>query len=564
MIDGIQLRIEGNRAILTGRAGNALLQLSMRLEGRKVWLKTGGFSFENTPLNMERFRTAFPGCPIEGEGEAPLAAPDWLETLSRTVSGASGQPYQGRGTPYPYQARETARSRFLPAFAILGEMGTGKSKIIIDTAGELWTAGEITAVLVIALKGVHDQWINEQFPEHLGESVPWQGAAITRDRPMPSHWSPGKLNVLSVNFDYIKKKKGRDNVVNFIKSHGGNVLMVVDESHEIKNPSAAITEACNEIGGMCRYRRITTGTPIGRNLIDALSQYQFLDERILGHRYISSFKAEYCIMGGYQMNDVLGSKNEEQFWAKVAPYTFRITKDETDLNLPPKVYDKFQFDLSDEQRHHYLALKADMITKLDSGELLTVTNAIALLTRLQQVACGFLSIKGDKEKGIPDVLQRLKNSRIEALQHVMDEREGKTIIWARFNEDIQSIKAHLGEKCVTYYGATSQVDRETAKRRFIDPHDPVVLVANPAAGGTGLNLQGHCRTVIYYSNSFDAIARWQSEDRVHRIGMKFPITYIDLVATKTIDRKILVNLRNKKSMSDLAFDDIRKMVSDDS
>ena len=317
--------------------------------------------------------------------------------------------------------------------------------------------------------------------------------------------------------------------------------------------SAQITESVTALGRRCMYRRIATGTPIGKNLLDALSQYQFLDEGILGHRYKTSFLAEYCVMGGFENNTVIAHKNEEQFWAKVAPYTFRITKEEADLGLPPKVYD----------RHHYMALKADMITRLDNGELYTVSSAIALLVRLQQVACGFISIAGDEEAGIPDRIQYLKNNRLEALDTILREREGKTVVWARFNEDIKAISNHLGKECLEYYGATSTADRLIAKQRFLDPNDPArILVANPAAGGTGLNLQGDCRTVIYYSNSFDAINRWQSEDRVHRIGMKFPVTYFDLVAKNTIDSRILSNLRIKKSLADLALDDIRKMISD--
>lgn len=529
-----------------------------------MWLKTGGFSFENTPLNLERLSGAFPELPSIGSPAGLETVLDWAKTPPLEALGHPRTAFQPRHTPWPFQGQATARSVPCRAFAVFGEMGTGKTKILIDSIGQLWSAGRIDAVFIVAPKGVHSQWIEEQFPEHCG-NLPWQGAAITRQKKPPT-WDLEKLCVLAVNFDFAKGAKGHKICKQFIDTFKGRVMMIVDESQEIRSMTTGVTEQVTALGALCDYRRISTGTPIGKNLTDALPQYQFLDERILGHRYKSSFQQEYCIMGGYENGQVIGQKNVEQFWAKVAPYTFRITKEEADLNLPPKVYEKLVFELSDEQRHHYLALKADMITRFESGELMAVPNAIGLMVRLQQVTCGFLSVKGDKDAGIPDKLQFLKNNRMDALNRVLSERTelgGKTVIWARFNEDIEGIAAQLKDRCMTYYGPTSDKKRSINKARFLDPNDNTILVANPAAGGAGFNLQGHCRTVIYYSNSFDAIDRWQSEDRVHRHGMLFPITYIDLVAHKTIDRKLLANLRQKKSLADLAFDDIRKMVMED-
>lgn len=52
-------------------------------------------------------------------------------------------------------------------------------------------------------------------------------------------------------------------------------------------------------------------------------------------------------------------------------------------------------------------------------------------------------------------------------------------------------------------------------------------------------------TVVYYSNSYDLEIRMQSEDRAHRIGQKEKVTYIDFIAEKTVDEKIIKSLRNK-------------------
>lgn len=599
MVSEFRLVIEGNRATLLGRGfGNALLVLSKRLEGQKKWLKAGGFSFEATPLNLSRFKEAFPGATIEGEPQA--------SSLFEGI-GSSGLPerahYKSKVTPFKFQENGIAKSLgrkephvlgrgpahadgsviLLPdlnktwqpppaanddgpvpaAFALLGEMGTGKSKILVDGIGELWCRNMLDAVLICSPKGVHTQWVEEQFPEHLGDMVPWQGAVVNGKKDIPN-WQSNRLHVLSVNIDYIRLKHGFQNCMDFVRRYPGRVMMIVDESHDIKNFTSSRTESAVALGRACAFRRIATGTPISLNLIDAFSQFYFLDRTIFGMEYIVSFRNEYCIMGGAEMRTVVAHKNVEQFWEKIDPHCFRITKDEADLELPERFFVNHPFELSAEQKSHYLSMKADMLTRMESGDLLDAKNAVSQMMRLQQIACGYLFKAGDKDKGIPDVTQPLENARMTALLDVIRERQddSKVVIWARFNEDVEGIIRALGaEHCLDYYGPTPQKRRDINKVRFKDPNDPArFLVGSPAAGGTGLNLQGNVRTVIYYSNSFDAIDRWQSQDRVHRIGALHNITYFDLIAKGTIDTRVLANLRAKKSLADLALDDIRQVL----
>lgn len=616
-MSSVQLRIAAGRALLTGKLDNLTIQLSMRLEGRKDFLKAGGFSFEATPINIERFRETYPDAPIEGVVPGTSLFHNWDTNLlaaprapyafktppfkfqhialvrsaglgatpvaiqaSPAPAGTGQEPGQPVGQnspendpivatgvvtgPAPPQAGQeappaspepppVANSGPAKVFAVLGETGTGKTKILIDTAGLLWCCGLIDAVLVVSPKGVHAQWIEEQLPTHLG--VPWQGVIVDTNKKMPT-WQRDKLCIMSVNEDYPSRSKaGMLTCEEFIDTFRGRVLMIIDESHGIKTFTSGRTEAMIELGRACAYRRIATGTPLGLNLIDAFSQYYFLDEAILGQRYASTFKAEYCLTTGSGAEErIIGHKNVEQFWTRVDPYTFRITKDEADLQLPPKHYDRYAFEMSPEQKHHYTAMKQDMIAKMDNGELVASASVMTQMLRLQQIACGFLS---DGK-----TVQHLNNARMQALMDVIQQREGKIVIWGRFKEDIVAIKRALGAEAVTYYGETSDADRKRAKEQFLDPNSGIrFFVSNPAAGGTGLNLQGECRTVIYYSNSFNAIDRWQSEDRVHRIGTLGAVTYIDLVARGTIDIKLLQNLRAKKSISDLAFDDIRQMLA---
>ena len=95
----------------------------------------------------------------------------------------------------------------------------------------------------------------------------------------------------------------------------------------------------------------------------------------------------------------------------------------------------------------------------------------------------------------------------------------------------------------------------------VEKGGPRFLVANPGTGGTGLNLhEGGCARVLYYSNSENSIQRWQSEDRVHRVGIQRPVIYTDLIAMGSRDRAILANLKQKKDLSDMRLNDIKEQL----
>lgn len=541
------------------------------LEGRRRWLKSGVLSLEDTPANRAALLRAYP--------RAVIASPFLAERVAGgRRRGAPSRPTYRRGTkPYGHQdrclhkmrkAREIRRRAGSAGsvFAIFAEQGTGKTWNAIDWAGELFAAGDIDAVLVISKKGPHSQWIDEQIPIHY--AMKHKSEFYTGRRKQFVGADDDTLHFFSINIDALKNEKGWSAALTFVKLYDKRVLIVIDESHLIKNHKSARTKRAYALGDMVEHKMILTGTPIAKNLCDEWSQFKFLDEAIIGYRYITSFRHQYCVMGGWENRDVVGVKNMDEFLKKVEPFSFRVTKEE-ELDLPPKVYDTVAFEMNDEQRGHYDAIKEMFLTQLDSGEIATVANAAVAITRLQEVTSGI--IEGRLPRTQDDVLQKRKgkivsqeikdNPRLDALCDLLEQRRGKAVIWARFNYDIEQIIKRLGKKAVAYYGQTSARDRDEAKRRWLDPRSEIdYLVASPSAAGTGLNLQGDCRTVVYYSNSFNAIDRWQSEDRTHRIGTKGTVTYFDLVCRGTVDRKILANLKKKKSLSDLALGGIKSII----
>lgn len=147
---------------------------------------------------------------------------------------------------------------------------------------------------------------------------------------------------------------------------------------------------------------------------------------------------------------------------------------------------------------------------------------------------------------------------------VVEQIEGQAIIFSRFTKDIdriiEALNNEYGNDQAVRYDGTNVRDRDNSIKLFLGGNARF-FVANQAAASTGLNLQtGGCQHMIFYSNSFDYIAREQAEGRIHRLGTRGAVTYIDLVASKSIDGHILKNLRNKKNISDLTLDSIRKSL----
>lgn len=585
----MQMNIEPKFTHVDIPAGTQFSGLLLRLEGRKHWPNPVTLRFETSEHNLRTVRELFPSV-VEDDRRPALAAMESLldtqgaidegKLLSDTLHGPWTTPVgkdvlpNFKTEPFAFQLVNFNRFKNLPVFALFSEQGTGKSKTFIDIACHKFLTGQITGLCILAWpKGVHSQWIDQQLPAHIWDNVKWRGIDWN-GRKFPD-WvgkpTPGELQVITGNIEMVNSPKGKSALEPFLRLHGQRCMLAIDESQTIKTPGwrkidkktglpkiigSKRTTNVGDLGEMVGSRAIMTGTPISLNIIDEWSQFRFLDHNIIGHKYLTSFKAQYCVMGGWENRSVVAHRNIDHFNKLVAPYIFRATKKD-DLDLPEKLYDEVHFDLTDEQKKHQASMKKNFLTQLDSGQISSVANAAGLIIRLQQLACGYLV-------GDDGVVVDLKvNPRVDALHRLLDGRSGKTIIWCRFNRDIERIKAEFKHEAVTYYGPTKIHERKLAIEQFMDGGSAVrYFVANPAAAGSGLNLQGLCRTAIYYSNSFNAIDRWQSEDRIHRIGTTGNVTYFDIVGRGSVDRKILANLRQKKSFSDMVLSDVRKMIEE--
>ena len=193
------------------------------------------------------------------------------------------------------------------------------------------------------------------------------------------------------------------------------------------------------------------------------------------------------------------------------------------------------------------------------GKMATAPHVLTQLMRLHQITCGHL-------KNDDDTITEIKNNRITSLIELLEEVEGKVIIWANYVYDIKQIVSAISKKygedsIVQYYGAVAADVRQENIEKFQDPDSPArFFIGNPQTGGYGITLTA-ANNVVYYSNGYDLEKRLQSEDRAHRIGQKKAVTYVDLIAPKTVDEKIRKALRKKINIAtEVMGEDLREWI----
>jgi SNF2 family DNA or RNA helicase len=493
--------------------------------------------------------------------------------------------------PMAHQVTALVRLEGKRNFALLMEQGTGKTWTTLADTERCYIGNKIDALLIVAPNGVHTNWIRREIPTHLEApclTYVWKGTPTTKkakadwDKLYATHYPVGgaPLRVLSMNIEAINTPKGYEAAEEFLRCF--RVMMVVDESTRIKNPSAKRTEKVIKLGRLATARRILTGTPITKAPTDLYSQFDFLKSGLLGTTSYRAFVAEHAVLASptspimMAMMKKVGSKaayaqvvevdeNGNKMWRNldklaqmIAPHSYRVRKEDC-LDLPPKVYKTVYFELEAKQRQVYDRLKEDYhYVHMDVEDL--SFQAIAARTKMKQVTSGFIKVRGETQNldrpDDPDSLMDPKlNPRMAAFREIIEDYDGQFIVWAMYEEEINQIIAALEEAdipAVSYYGATSREARETAIDDF-QAGKARAFVGHAQAAGIGLTLTA-AELAIYYSCSFDNELRVQSEDRCHRIGTKHTVTYIDLVAEDTIDEDVVKSLAVKSAIADQIID----------
>ena len=458
--------------------------------------------------------------------------------------------YKFKKKPYAHQLTALEKSWNRDTFAYFMEMGTGKTKVLIDNLAMLYDKGKVDGALIVAPKGVVGTWYNQELPAHLPDhienvTVLWQSNINKKQQDkLDKLFKTGhELHIIIMNVEAFSTTKGLNFAKKFLRSHKS--LMAIDESTTIKNPKAKRTRNIIDLADLCKYRRIMTGSPVTKNPLDLYTQCYFLDPFHLGHESYYSFRMRYAVMktahiSGRSIQLVAGFRNLSELSEKLLPFSYRVLKEDC-LDLPDKIYMRREIQLTDEQKRLYKQMRQEALATLN-GKTVTTMTALTQLMRLHQITCGHFSADDG-------TIQEVKNNRLAELLDVLEEVEGKAIIWAHYQHDVKNIFKLLEDKfgpgsVVHYYGKTLPEQRDYAIKNFKNNDKVRFFVGTPQTGGYGITLT-QANTVIYYSNGYDLEKRMQSEDRAHRIGQKKTVTYVDIIAEDTVDTKIVKSLRKK-------------------
>ena len=452
--------------------------------------------------------------------------------------------YKFKTEPYAHQLKALGASHNKENYALFMEMGPGKSKVLVDNIAMLYDKGKINAALIVAPKGVYRNWERQEIPIHMPDHivhnvVTW--SPVTTKKQQKENLKLFKhgeqLTIFLMNIEAFSTKKGLDIAQRFLLAH--QTLMAIDESTTIKSPTARRTKNVLKLRNYAKYRRILTGSPVTKSPLDLYTQCYFLDPYYLDFSSYYTFRNRYASM--------IDRNN----------FSYRVLKEDC-LDLPDKVYMKRIVTMTPEQTKLYEEMKKHALAELD-GKMTSAASALAQMVRLHQITCGHLATDDGE-------VTHIKNNRINELLDVIEETNGKIIIWAIYRHDIKKIEETLAERygkesVKSFYGDTADADRQDIVNAFQDRESDLrFFVGNPRTGGYGLTLTAS-HTVIYYSNSYDLEIRLQSEDRAHRIGQKEKVTYVDLISEKTIDEFIVKNLRAKINLATKVLgEDLKKWL----
>ena len=225
---------------------------------------------------------------------------------------------------------------------------------------------------------------------------------------------------------------------------------------------------------------------------------------------------------------------------KLKFFSTRIRKDQC-LDLKPKVRQKRYIELEGDAKRIYERLRTSALAIVEDSTI-SFSNKLTEIIKLHQVCNGFT-------KNDDGLVLGLHEQKLNVLNEILDETDGKVIIFANYIYNIEQIVAFLQHKygkntTVSIYGAVNVKDRQKAVKKIQEDPETKFIVINPTTGGFGLTLTA-VNTVIYFSNNYNLEVRMQSEDRAHRMGQKGTVVYIDIVAKNTLDEAIMKSLINK-------------------
>lgn len=456
-------------------------------------------------------------------------------------------------------------------FALFWEQGAAKTRPVIENAALLFDEGEINALLIVAPRGADRNWANEEIPKWMPKHILSKarimnyrgGKAGTKwhQRDLLELYVHKGMAILTIQYASFGTARAKNAIWKFLRKR--KVFYVLDESSGIKTPSAKRSISIQASGRYAPFKRIMDGTPVAEGPFDIYMPVKFLDEKFWKQHGIWNFGAFKQRFGRWMMradaakpvsegglgwdpgyDKLIEYQNLDELHGMLKEIGTRYLKEEV-FDLPPKLYGKLEYEITDYQRSLYDELKENYIIQFKNGRTVTADLAIVRLLRFQQLIGGYLPCDDEEPAELLN-MKGEKNPRLDCLVQNADPLGTQALVWCRFIKDIDLIVDALGKRAVPYYGKLNDDELERNKIAF-QKGDKQFFVGNLQMSSALTLHMAH--TVFFYSNSFKLRERLQAEDRAHRAGLDHSVDYRDICAADTVDWHLIEALRNKLDIS---------------
>lgn len=313
--------------------------------------------------------------------------------------------------------------------------------------------------------------------------------------------------------------------------------LVLDEAQTIKNPDSLVAKAAHALKG--EFRAALSGTPVENRLDDLWSQFQFLNPGFLGSQ--SDFQDKY----GKSISS--GDKDTAlKLKSKIKPFILRRLKRDVAPELPPRIETVLRCELREEERLIYETIlastKKEVIASLETGS--NVMKALEVILRLRQACCHPSMIPGSGFQSTSSKTELL----IQSLENSLSEGH-KSLVFSQWTSFLDLIGKELNSLQIPY----SRIDGSTSNRQnlvneFQSKDGPPIMLISLKAGGVGLTLTA-ADHVFITDPWWNPAAEDQAADRAHRIGQTNTVMIHRLVASDTIEERILLLQEAKKDLA---------------
>ena len=458
--------------------------------------------------------------------------------------------------PWKHQVGGYNAIKLMPAFGFWWDMGTGK------TAGVIWsiTSLEIPTVLVLAPSSVCSVWTS-QFNLHAPDAAIVRcldgkaGSVAKRVETMRRCLAErgDRPCVFAVNYEAAWREPMKSFVLDRKWGMG-----VCDESHRIGDPFTKISKFCDTWGRRCARRVCLSGTPMGASRLNIFGQYRFLEPGLFGNSFVK-FRQRYALMGGFEGREVVGWQNEDELKAKVFCIGQRVKKSDV-LDLPPVVHITRPVEMPPASKKAYNELAKDFVTEVGEG-VVTASNSVSKLTRLQQITSGFAVV--DRVCQVPtlgeiedQITVELDTAKADAIVEYMQDLppDEPMAFFCRFIRDLESVQLaaeKLKRPCDVLMGGRNDIGAVwEPKPVTVGGIDRAPLAAiQIQAGGLGIDLTASAYCGLF-SLDFSLINYDQALARQDRGGQTRSVTYVHFVCQGTVDEGIRKVLDNKRADQD--------------